>query len=72
MLGYKYNTEQEAINAQKSCNTYYGIPKSENNITQNWCSYSYSDVFWYIIYDESLKLILGTPIEITITNEEVN
>ena len=72
MLGYKYNTEIEAINAQKSCNAYYGIPKSEKDITKNWCTYDYSDGFWYIIYDESLEPILGIPIEITITNEEIN
>jgi hypothetical protein len=26
--GYKYTTEQAAINAVKACNDYWGIPKS--------------------------------------------
>jgi len=71
MLGYKYNTEQEAINAQKNCNAFYGIPKRENDITQNWCSYEFSENFWYIVYDESLEPILGEPIEFQITQDEV-
>ena len=72
MKGYKFNTEQEAINAQKSCNAYYGIPKSETDVTQNWCSYEYSqlDAFWYIVYHESLQPILGEPIEFEITENE--
>jgi len=72
MLGYKYNTEIEAINAQKSCNTFYGIPKSKNDVTQNWCSYEFSetDNFWYIVYDESLEPILGKPIEFDIAINE--
>jgi len=70
MLGYKYNTEQEAITAQKSCNAYYGIPKSETDVTQNWCDYSYSENFCYIIYDESLQPILGEPIEFEIIINE--
>ena len=70
MLGYKYNTEIEVINAQKSCNAYYDIPKNETDITQNWCSYEFSENFWYIVYDESLEPILGDPIEFDITINE--
>lgn len=70
MLGYKYNTESEAITAQKSCNAYYGIPKSEKDVTQNWCSYEFSETFWYIAYHESLQPILGNPIEFKITQDE--
>ena len=63
--GYKYITEQEAQNAINLCNTYYGIPKTPTDITKNWCSYSYAELntptFWYIIYDDSLSVVLGLP-----------
>ena len=67
--GYKYTTEQEAINAVKACNSYYGIPKSATDVTQNWCSYNYSepDNFYYITFDESLQPVLGETIEFEIT-----
>lgn len=64
--GYKYNTEQLAQEAVNLCNTYYQIPQSPNDITQNWCDYKYAKLnnptFWYIIYDESLVIVLGEPI----------
>lgn len=65
ILGYKYNTEQEAINARESCDFYYGIPVSPDDITQNWVEYQIAELnipkFYYIIYDESLKVVLGEP-----------
>jgi hypothetical protein len=65
--GYKYTTEQDAINAREACDAYYGIPVSPDDVTQNWCDYQEAvlnyPVFWYIIYDESLLPILGEPIE---------
>lgn len=65
ILGYKYNTEQDAINARESCDAYYGIPVSPDDITQNWVEYQIAELnipqFYYIIYDESLKVILGEP-----------
>jgi hypothetical protein len=65
--GYQYNTEQEAINARESVDTYYGIPKSPDDVTQNWVDYKFAELntpqFWYIVFDESLKPILGTPTE---------
>ena len=74
--GYKYTTEQEAINAVKACNDYYGIPKSPEDVTENWCSYSYANLnypkFWYIVFDESLRPILGTPKEFTVKQDETN
>jgi hypothetical protein len=68
--GYKYNTEEEAITAQKICNAFYGIPKSETDVTQNWCSYEFSENFLYIVYHESLEPILGEPIEFQLTQYE--
>jgi hypothetical protein len=67
MQGYKYNTETEAIASQSACDTYYGIPKSPDDITQNWVDYNFAELnesqFWYITFDESLLPILGEPIE---------
>jgi hypothetical protein len=65
--GYKYTTEQEAINARELCDTYYGIPVTPDDVTQNWVDYQFAELnkpqFWYIVFDESLTPILGTPTE---------
>jgi len=65
--GYKYTTEQEAINARELCDTYYGIPVSPDDVTQNWVDYQFAELntpqFWYIVFDESLTPILGIPSE---------
>ena len=63
--GYKYFIEQEAINAREACDAYYGIPVSPDSVTQNWVEYRFAELnepqFWYIIYDQSLEVILGQP-----------
>lgn len=63
VVGYKYLSEQDAINAREACDNYYGIPVSPEDVTQNWVDYKTADldnpVFWYIIYDESLEVVLG-------------
>ena len=65
--GYKYTTEQEAIDAREACDAYYGIPVSPDDVTQNWVDYQFAELnnpqFWYIVYNESLLPILGEPIE---------
>lgn len=65
--GYKYTTEQEAIDAREACNTHYGIPVSAEDVTQNWTDYHLAKLnnpqFWYIPFDESLSPILGEPTE---------
>jgi hypothetical protein len=65
--GYKYITEQEAITARESVDFYYGIPIIADDVTQNWCDYQFAELntpqFWYIVFDESLTPILGTPTE---------
>jgi hypothetical protein len=65
--GYQYNTEQEAINAREACDAYYGIPVTPDDVTQNWVDYQFASLntpqFWYIVFDESLSAILGTPEE---------
>lgn len=65
--GYQYNTEQEAINAREACDAYYGIPVTPDDVTQNWVDYQFAELntpqFWYIVHDESLTPVLGTPTE---------
>jgi hypothetical protein len=75
MLGYKYNTEQEAINARKSVDAYYGIPVAPDDVTQNWINYEFANLnepqFWYIVFDESLTPILGTPTEFEVVTQSL-
>jgi hypothetical protein len=67
MLGYKYNTEDEAITAREACDAFYGIPVAPDDVTQNWVEYSFASMnipqFWFIVYDESLLPVFGEPIE---------
>jgi hypothetical protein len=61
--GYKFDTEQEAVNARKQCADYYGLPTSPENETKYWVDYQFSELgFWYIIFDPSIEQILGEPI----------
>jgi hypothetical protein len=65
MLGYQYFIEQEAIDARKQCADYYGLPVSPEDVTQYWVDYEEASlntpIFWYIIFDESIEVILGEP-----------
>jgi hypothetical protein len=67
VTGYKFTTEQDAITAREACDTYYGIPVSPDDVTQNWVDYQFADLndpqFWYIRYDQSLEVVLGQPEE---------
>jgi len=69
--GYKYDTEQEAINAINSVDAYYGIPVNPNDTTTHWTIYYTADlnipIFWYIWYHESLPVVLGQPSEFEVT-----
>jgi hypothetical protein len=69
--GYKYTTEQEAIDARKQCADYYGLPVSPEDVTQYWVDYETAEldtpVFWYIVFDESIRLVLGEPITFEVT-----
>ncbi len=71
--GYKYTTEQDAINAREACDTYYGIPVNPDDITQNWTEYQIADlnnpIFYYIIFDETLQPILGEPINFEVIRQ---
>jgi hypothetical protein len=69
--GYKFTTESQAKAAVNACNAYYGIPKTPDDVTQNWVEYQKADLnkpkFWYITYDESLQVVLGEPIQFEVT-----
>jgi hypothetical protein len=71
IIGYKYTTEQDAINAREACDAYYGIPVSPDDVTQNWVDYQTATldnpIFYYIQYHESLKVVLGEPITFKVT-----
>lgn len=74
VLGYKYTNEQDAIDARKACADYYGLPVSPEDVTQYWVDYKIAElnepIFWYITFDESIRIILGqsTNFEVTIEN----
>lgn len=73
MKGYKYTTEQDAIDARQTCATYKGLPNPQGD-TLYWVNYNYSqlDGFFYIEYVEDLELVLGQPIEFEITMPSLN
>jgi hypothetical protein len=71
MTGYKYNTEQEAIDARKQAADFKGLPVPGGE-TLFWVNYSYSelDSFYYITYVDGLEEVLGDPYDVTITPHE--
>lgn len=73
MQGYKYNTEQEAIDARQQAADYKGYPVP-NGETLYWVNYNYSELdgFWYIRHVEGLEAVLGEPIEFEVTQPDFN
>tara|TARA_R110000787_G_C13278744_1_gene432220 strand:- start:28 stop:276 length:249 start_codon:yes stop_codon:yes gene_type:complete len=73
--GYKYTKEQEAIDARKQCADYYGLPKTPQDVTKYWIDYVEASldtpIFWYIVYDDSIEVILGKPTLFNVTVEEL-
>jgi hypothetical protein len=73
VTGYKYTTEQDAINAREQVDAYYGIPISPDDVTQNWTDFQIAElnnpIFWYIVYDISLEIVLGQPISFDVITE---
>ncbi len=72
--GYKYTNEQDAINARKQCADYYGLPVTPDDVTKYWVNYETAEldtpIFWYIVFDESIRVILGEPTQFEVTTEE--
>ena len=73
MTGYKYTTEQEAIDARAQAATYMGLPNPTMD-TLYWVNYNHSEIdgFYYIQHVENLEQVLGEPTEFTITLPELN
>ena len=74
--GYKFTTEQDAINARESVDTYYGIPVTPDDVTQNWVNYKLAELntpqFWYINFNDSLVVVLGEPTEFEVVQPIIN
>tara|TARA_S200002703_G_scaffold158940_1_gene170715 strand:+ start:2163 stop:2387 length:225 start_codon:yes stop_codon:yes gene_type:complete len=71
MIGYKYFTEQEAIDARQQAADYKGYPVP-NGETLWWVNYNYSDLdgFYYIRHVEGLEAVLGEPSEFEVTQPD--
>lgn len=71
--GYKYTIQQDAINARKQCADYYGLPVTPEDTTKYWVDYEEASlddpIFWYIIFDESIREILGDPTTFEVTEQ---
>lgn len=74
--GYKFTTEQDAINARESVDTYYGIPVTPDDVTQNWVNYKLAELntpqFWYITFNDSVEVVLGEPTEFEVVQPILN
>jgi len=69
--GYKYQTEQEALNAIELCNKHYGIPVSPESTTTTWTTHNFSygnPDFYFIMFDDSLSIVLGEPIDLLVSS----
>lgn len=60
MLGYIYNTLEEAEIALEIVNTYFGLPCGE---TLRWTDIQEGNGFWYLQGDR-LEEVLGQSVEI--------
>ena len=75
MIGYTYTTEELAITARKQCADYYGLPKTPTSTTLYKVNYSEASldtpIFWYIPFDESIRVVLGESETFNVTEEEI-
>ena len=69
MVGYKYDTEEEAIIVRKQLADYKGLPVKEGDVTIYWMDYTYSEIdsFYYFPYIDGMYYVLGLPIEFDVT-----
>ena len=63
ILGYKYNTLEEAEASLEIVNTYFGLPCGEDCL--RWTDVEEGDGFWYL-FAERLEEVLGEPVIIEI------
>lgn len=76
MIGYKYNTEQEVKDAAHQCDIYYGIPTGQGGeVTNKWVDYRFAELnepqFYYIIWNDTLNVVLGEPTEFEVTYPDI-
>jgi len=75
VIGYKYETEEEAVIARDLCDAYYGIPVNTGDVTEHWVNYLTAEldtpIFWYIRFHESLIPVLGEPKEFDVVIEPI-
>jgi hypothetical protein len=73
MIGYKYTTEQEALNAQETLRVHYLGEPQEGRITTQWVNVETgtfeNESFWYIVGD--FTEVLGTPTTFNIDTEDI-
>jgi len=62
MIGYIYNTLEEAEIALEIVNTFFGLPCGE---TLRWTDIQEGNGFWYLSADR-LEEVLGEPVTIEI------
>jgi hypothetical protein len=67
VLGYKYQTEQEAQQAISLINKGEGIPVSDDSVTRTYCEFISHEDIYYIQADEVTEKYLGKSTEIEIT-----
>jgi len=61
MVGYKYNTLEEAEASLEIVNTFFGLPCGDDCL--RWTDIQEGNGFWYLSA-ERLEEVLGDPVEI--------
>jgi hypothetical protein len=70
VLGWKFMSPQEANDSITRINTYYGVPTSPTNVTQNYTMYipmdMFGSTFYFLLQRDDLQVVLGEPWEFII------
>lgn len=68
VYGYKYLSEDQAIESRNSAADYKGFPVPGGG-TLYWVNYEYAldDGFWFIRYDLGVEVVLGPAYEFDVT-----
>ena len=61
ILGYIYNTLEEAEASLETVNTFFGLPCGDDCL--RWTDIQEGNGFWYLS-EERLEEVLGEPVEI--------
>jgi hypothetical protein len=68
---YIFETEAQAKQAVQSINAYFGIPVSPDAVTQTYTQYEHHQGLWYIRHLDELEAILGEPVLLEITENDI-